>query len=150
MKKPALLGALLMLPGGIHAASIGAVGLSFLGDSSGGSTAQWVLSPADLAGVAPQTNWNNIDCLVTNIPPYVGISGPLVNHAGSVTAMQLQFIANDAWNANGPTSTPNSKLMKGVLKQTLGSSMTLILTNVPMDTYDVYVYGDVDTGPQSL
>jgi hypothetical protein len=149
IKKPVLLAALLLLPGESRAASIGAVGLSFLGDSPGG-TEQWVLKPADLAGVAPQTNWNNIDCLVTNIPPYTGISVPLVNHAGNLTAMQLQFIADDAWNANGATATPNEKLMKGLLKQSLSGSMTLIFTNVPTDTYEVYVYGDVDSGPQSL
>src|SRR5213593_952674 len=103
MRKPALLAALLLLPGASQAASLGAVGLSFLGDNPGG-TAQWVMGPSDLAGVAPQTNWNNIDCLVTNIPPYVGISGPLVNHASNVTTMQLQFIADDAWNANGATA----------------------------------------------
>ena len=120
-KESVLLAALLLLLGVTHAASIGAVGLNFLGDSPGGSTAPWFLNPGDLAGVAPQTNWNNIDCLVTNIPPYVGISGPLVNHAGNVTALQLQFIADDAWNGNGPTDTPNEKLMKGVLKQTFRS-----------------------------
>jgi hypothetical protein len=150
MKERAVLAALLMLHGATHAASIGAVGLSFLGDSSGGSTALWVLNPGDLAGVAPQTNWNNIDCLVTNVPPYTGITGPLLNHAGTVTPIQLQFIADDAWSANGPTDTPNEKLMKGLLKQSSAGSMTLILTNVPMDTYDVYVYGDVDTAPQIL
>ena len=132
-----------------QAASIGAIGASFLGDAPGG-TASWLLAGVDLAGVVPQTNWNNIDCNVTNIPPYVGISGPLVDYAGHPAAVQLQFVADDAWNGNGSTATPNDKLMKGVLKQTFAGSMTLILANLPADTYEVYVYGDVDTGPQSL
>ena len=149
MTKPALLTALLLLPSLTHAASIGAIGASFLGDDPGG-TATWFLAGSDLAGVAPQTNWNNIDCNVANIPPYVGISGPLVDYRGNPTAVQLQFVADDAWNANGPIATPNAKLMKGVLKETPAGSMTLVFTNVPTDTYEVYVYGDVDTGPQSL
>src|SRR5882724_10332108 len=148
--KPAFLTAfLLLLPNFAHPASIGAIGASLLGDSPGG-TATWLLARADLAGVVPQTNWNNIDCNVTNIPPYVGISGPLIDYAGNMSAVQLQFVANDAWNGNGSAATPNDKLMKGVLKQTAGSSITLIFTNVPVDSYEVYVYGDVDTGPQSL
>jgi len=122
--KPAFLTAfLLLLPNFAHPASIGAIGASLLGDSPGG-TATWLLARADLAGVVPQTNWNNIDCNVTNIPPYVGISGPLIDYAGNMSAVQLQFVANDAWNGNGSAATPNDKLMKGVLKQTAGSSMT--------------------------
>ena len=145
--RPAILTALLLLPSLTHAASIGAIGMSFLGDDTGG-TATWFLANGDLAGVAPQTNWNNINCNVTNIPPYVGISDPLIDYAGNVTAVQLQFIADDAWTGNGTVATPKDKLMKGVLKQTPAGSMTLILTNVPTDTYEVYVYGDVDTGPR--
>ena len=47
--------------------------------------------------------------------------------------------------------TPNDKLMKGVLKQDSGN-MTLTFTNLTLVPafLDVYVYGDVDTGPEDL
>ena len=68
--------------------------------------------------------------------------------------MQLQFVANDAWNSDGTDlSTPNDKLMKGILKEgngVVGSSMTLTFTNLPPAIYDVYVYGNVNGGPVDL
>ncbi|HEY5910571.1 MAG TPA: immunoglobulin domain-containing protein [Verrucomicrobiae bacterium] len=125
----------------VFGASIGA---NFLGDGAG----ETALSAADSAGVVAQLNWNNINSVATG---NVGISEPLMDASGNVTGVLLQFEANDAWNADGPTATPDEKLMKGVIKQgTIGTSMTLTFTNLAAATYDVYVYGDVNGGPVDL
>jgi hypothetical protein len=106
------------------------------------------LASADEAGVVPQTNWNNIDCNVANIPPYVGISAPLLDSAGNLTAVQFQFAASDAWNSDGPIDTANDRLMKGLLKT--DGVMTLTFWNLAPAFYDVYVYGNVNDGPVDL
>jgi hypothetical protein len=120
------------------------IGVSFLGDGAGGTA----LAPADSAGVVAQTNWNNISSIPTG---NVGISGPLLDSAANFTTVLLQFAANDAWNADGPTDTANDRLMKGIIKQDgVGSSMTLMFTNLAAGAYDLYVYGNVNGGPVDL
>jgi hypothetical protein len=140
---------MLLVSGSTYAASIG---VSFLGD--GGSPDSRRLTLADAAGVVAQTNWNNISTPGWGsgaAPPGGGISDPLLEGTGDLTAVQLQFVGNDAWNSDGLTDTPNDKLMKGILKQGgVGSSMTLIFTNLPSGFYDVYVYGNVNDGPVDL
>jgi hypothetical protein len=141
---------------GTRVASIGA---NFLGSASVPTEVlQWQLAPTDSAGVVPQDDWNNINFgggnlgnTNGNLPAsgFVGISEPLLGSAGGLTAVQIQVNCDDAWNADGPTNTPNDKLMKGVFKQDSGS-MTLTFTNLVPAFYDVYVYGDVDTGPENL
>lgn len=127
------------------ASAYGAViGVNFLGDGADGTT----LAPADSAGVVAQTNWNNLSSTPTG---NVGISGPLLDSEGNFTAVLVQFAGNDAWNADGPTDTPDDKLMKGIIKQDgVGSSMTLTFTNLAPGAYDLYVYGDVNGGPVDL
>ena len=95
------------------------IGVSFLGDGPNGQSdvATWTLAPGDSAGVVAQVHWNNINSTPTG---NAGLSGPLLDSAGSFTAVQLQYNGNDAWNANGPTDTPNEKLMKGVIKEGTG------------------------------
>jgi uncharacterized protein (DUF2141 family) len=130
---------------GTRVASIGA---SFLGDSGDGNVEPWRLAPTDSAGVVAQTHWNNISSTPTG---NVGISNPLPDSAGNSSAVQLQFVANDAWNSDGSDSTPNDKLMKGIIKEGgVGSSMTLTFTNLAPAFYDVYVYGNVNGGPVDL
>jgi len=127
------------------------IGVNFLGD--GVDTTATLLTSVEEAGVVPQTNWNNINCNVANTPACVGISNPLLNSAGNLTAVQLEFLANDAWNSDGPSDTANDKLMKGILKEGngfAGSTMTLTFWNLAPAFYDVYVYGNVNDGPANL
>lgn len=124
---------------------VASMGANFLGDGFA-DVSDVQLAPTDAAGVVAQTNWNNISC---SYPNFSGLTDPFLDNAGHFTMVQLQFVGNDAWNANGPSDTPNDKLMKGVLKQD-GGSMTLTFTNLPAAFYDVYVYGDVDTGPDAV
>jgi hypothetical protein len=135
---------------------VASVGVSFLGIADDGNVDPWRLAPADLAGVIPQTNWANLqwaDWENPDVPPegFVGLSDPLPDSAGHQTAVQLRANSNDAWNSDGAVATPNDKLMKGVLKQGgMGSSMTLVFTNLWAAFYDVYVYGAVNDGPALL
>ena len=137
----------------IYGASIGA---SFLGNIDTRNVESWRLAPADLAGVIPQTNWNNLqwdDWGNIGAPPggFVGVSDPLLDSAGNFTAVQLTANCNDAWNSDGLTDTPNDKLMKGIVKEGgVGSSMTLSFTNLAPGAYDLYVYGNVNGGPVDL
>jgi hypothetical protein len=137
----------------VYGASIGA---SFLGNIDTRNVESWRLAPADLAGVMPQTNWNNLqwdDWGNIGAPPggFVGVSDPLLDSAGNFTAVQLTANCNDAWNSDGLTDTPNDKLMKGIVKEGgVGSSMTLSFTNLAPGSYDLYVYGNVNGGPVDL
>jgi uncharacterized protein (DUF2141 family) len=130
---------------GTRVASIGA---SFLGNSGDGNVEPWRLAPTDSAGVVAQTHWSNINSAPTG---NVGISDPLPDGTGNTSAVQLQYVANDAWNSDGSTNTPDEKLMKGIIKEGgVGSSMTLTFTNLAPAFYDVYVYGNVNGGPVDL
>ena len=114
------------------------------------------MTPSEVAGVVVQANWNNISCDDWgNQPPAPGadvlLSDLLLDEAGNLTGVQLQFRANDAWNSDGATGTPNEKMMKGIVKEGgVGSSMILNFTNLAPVSYEVYVYGNVNDGPVDL
>jgi hypothetical protein len=144
--KAVLLTALILFAsaGSKEAASLG---INFLGDGEEGTDA-WRLAPTDEAGVVLQTHWNNVNTTPTS---NVGVADSLVDEAGNFTSVQLAYAANDAWNSDGFSDTPDEKLMKGILKQGgEGSTMTLTFTNLSSESLDVYVYGSVNGGPVEL
>jgi len=61
----------------------------------------------------PQGNWNNI---YDDGTTFKGASSSLVDSAGNFTAVKIVYDANDSWSSDGPTVTPNDKLMKGIIK----------------------------------
>jgi hypothetical protein len=146
-----LTASLLFVSGSTYAAP--SIGVRFTGDDPGGVGA-WLLAPTDAAGVIEQTNWNQINTLGGGDSVAIdrGISGILQDSAGNYTAVQLQFFGNDAWRIDGPSDTPNDKLMKGTLRQnnTTSAPMTLTFTNLGTGSYDVYVYGNDVNGPADL
>jgi len=146
-----LTASLLFVSGSTYAAP--SIGVRFTGDDSGGVD-DWLLAPTDAAGVIEQTNWNQINTLGGGDSVAIdrGISGILQDSAGNYTAVQLQFFGNDAWRIDGPSDTPNDKLMKGTLRQnnTTSAPMTLTFTNLGTGSYDVYVYGNDVNGPADL
>jgi hypothetical protein len=129
--------------GSTEAASLG---ISFLGDGEEGTDA-WRLAPTDEAGVVLQTHWNNVNTTPTS---NAGVADSLVDEAGNFTSVLLEYTANDAWNSDGFSDTPNEKLMKGILKNYPGSSMVLTVTNLAPAFYDVYLYGNVNGGPMDM
>src|SRR6266446_2379280 len=122
------------------------IGTSFIGRGS-----DQPLSPSDSAGVVPQIHWNNIPDDGT----YKGKAGNLIDSAGNFTAVTLIFEGSDSWNSDGPTVTPNDKMMKGILKanpspngcDTAGAPtnntdrILLVISNlVATATYNVIIY----------
>ena len=100
---------------------------------------------SDVAGQFPQGHWNNIREEATG---FVGTSGPLTDYAGNATPITLEFVANDAWNNDGGTGTPDERLMKGVIKA-FGPAGTMhldtfTLHNVPAGTYTLVLYCNVN------
>src|SRR6266567_2994345 len=126
------------------AASIGG---NFIG--RGGGTGA-ILSPTDSAGLFPQTFWNNIDSGTT----FKGPSLAQIDDAGNFTAVKIVYDASDSWNSDGGTSTPDEKLMKGIIKANPSPDlaptnntdrMLFVITNLPpAGTYNIIVYASAN------
>jgi hypothetical protein len=128
----------------VQAASIG---ISFMGDDD--ADGNFILKPEMKAGVVPQGNWNNVPSYM-NTPNWGEIDG-LKDDSGQTTAVSLLYQANDAWHSDGPSDTPDDKLMKGTLKASApgyddpapgipAGTMHLTLNDLPSGNYDVYLY----------
>ncbi|TMQ01401.1 MAG: hypothetical protein E6L09_03715 [Verrucomicrobia bacterium] len=103
------------------------------------------LASADVAGVVPQANWNNVDDANAFTPAENGTTGPLVDSTGAATTVTLTFAANDSWyNDVDPTNivTANAKLMNGIIKAGGGLGVTerFRFDGLSDGRYDVYVY----------
>lgn len=118
------------------------IGANFTGR---GADPASTLGPAETAGVVPQASWNNVPG-----DPFSGTTASLLDSSGNFTGVKLIYEANDSWNSDGPTTTPDERLMKGIHKANpdpdtapLNNSdrMRFVLTNVPTGgTYNVIVY----------
>jgi hypothetical protein len=73
----------------------------------------------------------------------------LTDSGFNFTDVKIIYDASDSWNSDGGTSTPNEKLMKGIIKANpdpdtapINNSdrMVFVITNVPAGTYNVIVY----------
>ena len=119
-------------------------GGSFVGRGGGAGA---MLSHAESAGVIPQTFWNNID---SGDPVVDGSSLPLIDSAGAFTAVKIIYDCSDSWNSDGGTTTPDEKLMKGIIKANPDPDlapanntdrMVFVVTNLPpAGTYNIIVY----------
>jgi hypothetical protein len=96
------------------------------------------LNPGDSAGVLASGNWNN--CAPGG--SLAGTATQLHSGDGVDVSVELQYSFPDSWSSDGPTVTPNDKMMKGILKvnnTTLHGTITL--THLPpTSTYDIYTY----------
>src|SRR6188474_571989 len=98
------------LIGASSALAATSIGGQFLGRGASGH----ILAPAESAGVVPQTFWNPIN---SGDPNYAdGSSDPLRDSAGNFTAVRIVYDCSDSWNSDGGTTTPDHKLMKGIIK----------------------------------
>ncbi|MCP5520311.1 MAG: hypothetical protein H7A46_02030 [Verrucomicrobiales bacterium] len=112
------------------------IGLNFASDRAGGQ-----LAAADVAGVWPQANWNN---LRGNTNPRGGV---LVNEDGNATPVVVSWSANGTWATTGAGEEnncftgPNKTLMTGYLDSNNDSNDGVILTGIPAtEPYDLVVY----------
>jgi len=135
-----LLSAVLLIGTAFSSSAATSIGASFMGRGS-----DQPLAPSDSAGVVPQIHWNNLPDDGT----FKGSGGSLIDSAGNFTAVTLIYEGSDSWNSDGPTVTPNDKLMKGILKAnpnpdcapTNGTTITLTISNLmAAATYNVIIY----------
>jgi fibronectin-binding autotransporter adhesin len=127
------------------------IGGSFIGRGN-----DQTLAIDDLAGVIPQRDWNNLGSPFkfndNGNGPFT--STPLLLDNGvlgtsGTSAVTVTVDANDSWSSDGPTSTPNDKLMKGVIKANSGEARTGTVTfnNLkPKFLYDVVAYTATNGG----
>jgi len=117
------------------------VGASFVGRNAAD-----ILAPSESAGAVPQTNWFN----VPDDGTFKGTTASLTDSAGNVTSVKILFDASDSWSSDGPVTTPDEKLMKGIIKANPNpdtaptgntDTMTFVITNLPpTGSYNVLVY----------
>ncbi|MCD8483743.1 MAG: PKD domain-containing protein [Verrucomicrobia bacterium] len=92
-----------------------------------GGQAEDRLLPGDIAGLLPQTNWNN-----TNRDRQLSV---LVDANGDPTTMGIEFIGpGGTYNGANVTRSADHRLMQ------TGAGGPIVLRNVPYASYDVYVY----------
>ncbi len=133
------------------------ISINFQGrGSDAGNPATTPLAPTDVAGVVPVANWNNIDdhynldgSMATFNGANDGTSAPLKDSTGAATPVTLTFYANDSWYndvAFDSISTPNARLMNGIIKANPGDGRdgplgTFTWNNLAKDgIYDLYIY----------
>src|SRR5438094_3277573 len=105
------------------------------------------LSTTETAGVTPQAHWNNVD--VNGGNPDTGTTLGLIDSGYNFTGVKLIYDASDSLSSGGDVSTPDNKMMKGIIKANpnpdtapTGNTdrMLFVLTNVPSGSYNVIVY----------
>jgi len=141
---------LCLLVGAVSSSSAGtSIAVNFSGRGVGGNaTAGAFLATTETAGVVPQLHWNNID--IQGNPPFANVTTlGLLDSGYNFTGVRLIFDASDSWSSGGGTSTPDEKLMKGIVKANPDPDtapinntdrMLFVITNVPAGTYTVNVY----------
>src|SRR5437660_3633997 len=134
-----------LLLGTASSAWAAAIGVSFVGR---GADPGDLLAPTDVAGVYTQANWANVRDDGTT---FKGKAPALNDDSGNLTDVALIFDASDSWNSDGAsTTTPDQKLMKGILKANPTPDLTppgntdrilLVSSNLPpAGVYTVIVY----------
>ena len=118
------------------------IGANFIGRGDG---ATFPMLPSDNAGVVPQIRWNNIDSGAT----FKGTSESLSDSNGNFYAVKVIYDCSDSWSTGGATTTPNERLMKGIIKANPTPDvapannterMLFVITNLPAGSYNVLVY----------
>src|SRR5438094_812346 len=120
------------------------IGASFVGRNA---TPADVLAPTDSTGVVAQQNWYNV---FDDGSTFKGATASLMDSAGNFTSVKIVFNASDSWSSDGPTVTPDDKLMKGIIKANPDPDtapanntdrMLFVITNLPPSgSYNVIVY----------
>ncbi len=113
------------------------VSVNFAGRAPDGGSGG-VIAPGDAAGVMNVANFNNIT-RATYSPPDNSQGGvtftstALNDSTGAATAVTFDINANDSWNSNSGTSTPNHTLLNGIIKaQSAGDGRQ---TTVPLNIF---------------
>jgi uncharacterized protein (DUF1800 family) len=121
----------------------GAIGLHFVSTSD----RDGVLATNDIAGVVPQTFWNETLPMRTSSRTNGGladIAGPVTNRltrsdGATVPGTTFGWIAA-ATSASQNNASPDQRVMDGLLRSTEAQPVVLSLTNIPFAKYDLYVH----------
>lgn len=116
------------------------IGINF---GSGRSNA--ALSATDVAGVIPQTNWNNA-------PGASGSLAVLNNDGGTASGATLSWATDEQWSEGGTPADANGTLLNGWISANNNSApdATVNVTNIPYAVYDLYVYMNHDRGSEDV
>ena len=119
------------------------IGASFVGRNADPAD---LLAPLDSAGVVPQASWNNVR---DDGSSFSGTTSSLLDSAANFTGVKIIYQCSDSWSSDGGTTTPDEKLMKGIIKANptpdIGPTgntdrQIFVITNVPAGTFNVIVY----------
>lgn len=126
----------------------GAVSLNFVGVGSAnwGSTAELgVIKPDDVAGAVPVANWNNSADINWHAVQETPL--PLMSDIGAPSGATVTWSANNTWSARAlagapTTKSPDQRLFHGFIEARPAQvdPATVVIGNIPYETYDVYVY----------
>jgi predicted cupin superfamily sugar epimerase len=111
----------------------GAISIDFVGRDTS-------MSPTEVAGVVPKSNWNEAQ----------GSSGngfALVDETGAPTGATVSWTSSPVWSLPIADTPGNFRMMNGYL-DTVGQNTTVTVAGLPANAagYDVYVYADGDNG----
>jgi hypothetical protein len=111
----------------------GAISIDFVGRDTS-------MSPTEVAGVVPKSNWNEAQ----------GSSGngfALVDETGAPTGATVSWTSSPVWSLPIADTPGNFRMMSGYL-DTVGQNTTVTVAGLPASAagYDVYVYADGDNG----
>jgi hypothetical protein len=123
-------------PIGIFAASgTKSVSVNFSGAGANGAPTN--LDPANIAGVWPQTYWNNADGNSGDLPNDVG---SLVDSDNTDATITFHWEASASWGSGTGTDSGNRKMLNGYLDPQNGNAATIVFGNVPEGNYRIIVY----------
>lgn len=111
----------------------GATAISVNYDIAGGNTGS--LGAADVAGVVPVANWNNVQATGVGAAFTYGITYLDNSGAGTILTVSATGGIADTWNTQG---TNDEKIFGDKVNMT--NNTTLTLANIPYATYDLYIY----------
>jgi hypothetical protein len=139
-----VIGTSLLIGAASSSSAATSIGASFVGRNA---TPADVLAPTDSAGVVAQSNWYNV---FDDGSTFDGTTAGLMDSAGAFTSVKIIYDASDSWSSDGPTVTPDDKLMKGIIKANPDpdtvpinntDTMKFVITNLPPSgTFNVIVY----------
>lgn len=125
--------------GSDNQADAGAIGLNF-----GSGRADAALFDADVAGIAAQSNWNNL-------PATLGTAVVLNDDTGADSGATVSWAMDEEWSIGGPALEPNGTLLNGwVSANNAGATNTIDIENIPYGSYDLVVYVNHDRGTEDV
>ena len=120
-------------------AEAGSIGLNF-----GAGRDNATLLDTDMAGVAPQTNWNNL-------PSNTGDGVALNDNSGSPNGASVNWALDEEWSIGGPGLDANGTLLNGwISANNGGAANTIDISNIPYGSYDLIFYINHDRGTEDV